>query len=106
MGDILKLHPEFLGTHPLQTTGGKAELPILIKLIDADQDLSIQVHPNDNYALRYENSLGKTEMWYVLDAKPGAKLIYGFNQNVTTDQVRKTIEKGTLTKFRKRQIIR
>ena len=44
-------------------------MPILIKLIDAKKDLSVQVHPDDEYALKNENSLGKTEMWYVLDAK-------------------------------------
>ena len=68
MADVLKREPEILGTHPLQTTGGKPELPILIKLIDAKSDLSVQVHPDDEYAMRVENQLGKTEMWYVLDA--------------------------------------
>ena len=47
LSEVLRQHPEMLGTHPLQTTGGRAELPILIKLIDAKKDLSVQVHPNN-----------------------------------------------------------
>ena len=95
--EVLKLHPEFLGTHPLEITGGKAELPILIKLIDAKKDLSVQVHPDDEYARINENgSLGKTEMWYVLAAKPGAELIYGFNRDVDAEQVRECISNGSV----------
>lgn len=57
--DVLKKHPEYLGTHPRK----KGELPILIKFIDAKKDLSIQVHPDDEYAKKHENGqLGKTEM--------------------------------------------
>ena len=93
---VLARHPEWLGSHPLKTTGGKAELPILIKLIDARQDLSVQVHPDDAYALEQEGCLGKTEMWYVLAAKPGAKLVYGFDQTVTEAQVRRAIRDGKL----------
>ena len=97
--EILREHPEYLGTHPLETMGGKPELPILIKLIDAKQDLSVQVHPDDEYAFANENgSLGKTEMWYVLDAKPGAKLVYGFSHDVTEAQVRRGIETGKIEK--------
>ena len=98
LSDVLAAHPEYLGTHPLQTMGGKAELPILIKLIDAKKDLSVQVHPDDEYALSHENgSLGKTEMWYVLDSKPGAELIYGFEQDVEASTVKSAVETGTVT---------
>ena len=97
--DVLKNRPEFLETHPLQITSGKAELPILVKFIDAKQDLSVQVHPNDEYARKYENSLGKTEMWYVLDACNDAKLIYGFNQDVTEEIVRNSIIEGSIEKY-------
>lgn len=97
--DILKLHPEYLGEHPLYITGGKIELPILIKFIDAKKDLSVQVHPNDEYALKYENSLGKTEMWYVLDARKDAELVYGFNQDVNDEIVRKSINEGTIERY-------
>jgi mannose-6-phosphate isomerase len=57
--------------------------PLLVKLIDANQDLSIQVHPDDELALRRHDSQGKTEMWYVLDAEPGATLITGFNSGIS-----------------------
>ena len=55
---------------------------LLIKLIDSAQSLSIQVHPSDEYALKYENSLGKTEMWIILDAKEGSYINLGFNQDI------------------------
>lgn len=97
LSDILKSHPEYLGTHPLNMTGGKAILPILIKLIDARQDLSVQVHPDDAYAKKHENgSWGKTEMWYVLAAKQGAQLIYGFNRDVDGDRVREAVNNGSI----------
>jgi len=70
--------------------------PILIKFIDAAQSLSVQVHPDDEYALKNEGDLGKTEVWYVLDAKPGAKIYYGFNREVTPEEVRERIADGTL----------
>ena len=97
LSEILSRHPEYFGTHPLQVTGGKPELPILIKLIDAKKNLSVQVHPDDEYAKAYENGqLGKTEMWYVLDAKKNAELVYGFNRDVTADQIRKAVEDGSI----------
>ena len=96
---ILAAHPEYLGSHPLTITGGKAELPILIKLIDAKSDLSVQVHPDDDYALRHENSLGKTEMWYVLDARKGASLVYGFRQDMDRERVRAALGNGTIGKY-------
>lgn len=93
LSQVLKEHPEFLGSHP-NTEG---ELPILVKLIDARQDLSVQVHPDDDYACEHEGGqLGKTEMWYVLSADEDASLIYGFNKNVSKDQVRDAALKGQL----------
>lgn len=94
--ELLKTHPDFLGTHPLATTGGKPELPILIKLIDAKQDLSVQVHPDDEYALVHEHQLGKTEMWYVLDARPDTTLVYGFNRDTTPEEVKAAIKSGKI----------
>ena len=91
LSKVLARHPEWLGTHPLATTHGKPELPIMIKLIDAKTDLSVQVHPADEYALKHEGSLGKTEMWYVLEARPGAKLVYGFHHDVTPEIVREAL---------------
>lgn len=99
LGDVLSKNPDFLGTHPLEITHGKPVLPILIKLIDAKSDLSVQVHPDDEYALANEGDFGKTEMWYVLDATDDARLVYGFNQDMTADRVRKEIEKGSISRF-------
>ena len=99
LGEVLDAHPEYLGSHPLQTTGGKPELPILIKLIDAKQNLSVQVHPDDVYALAHENSLGKTEMWYVLAAQKEAKLICGFKQDMNAERVKKALAAGTIERY-------
>lgn len=70
--------------------------PVLIKIIDAKDNLSIQVHPNNDYAQRVENEYGKTEVWYVLDAEEGAQLIYGFKNKISKEDFRKAIESGTL----------
>lgn len=70
--------------------------PILIKLLDSAQDLSVQVHPDNDYALRVEGEYGKTEFWYVVDCEPGASLIYGLNREVTRDELRQRIEDKTL----------
>ena len=70
--------------------------PVLIKLIDSDSNLSVQVHPSDEYALKNENQLGKTEMWYVIDAEPGAGLYVGFKKETTPEEVRKKIEDGSI----------
>ncbi|MDF2615113.1 MAG: class mannose-6-phosphate isomerase [Clostridia bacterium] len=74
------------------------ELPILIKLIDARDNLSVQVHPDDEYALKNEGDFGKTEMWYVLEAEEGAQLVYGFKEDITKEEFKKYIETNTLTK--------
>lgn len=93
---VLEEYPEYLGTNN-QTC---KELPILIKFIDAEKDLSVQVHPSDEYAQKYENgSFGKTEMWYVLDATEDATLVYGFNADVNEEMVREALEKGELEKY-------
>lgn len=70
--------------------------PVLIKFIDACQDLSIQVHPSDEYALKNEDSFGKTEMWYVIDAEEGAMLHIGFDKDYTKEEVAKHIKEGTI----------
>ena len=71
--------------------------PILIKLIDAKQKLSIQVHPDDEYALAVEGEYGKTEMWYVLDCENGAELVYGFKDDISKEEFEKRIKDNTLT---------
>ena len=77
LADVLKAHPEYLGTKV-----DNGELPVLVKFIDAKKDLSVQVHPSDDYAREHEGDNGKTEMWYVVDADEGASLIYGFQHEV------------------------
>ncbi len=70
---------------------------ILIKLIDARENLSVQVHPGDEYARANENGVGKTEMWVILDCEPGAFLYFGFNRELTREELRERIENDTLT---------
>lgn len=70
--------------------------PLLIKLIDAHDNLSVQVHPNDDYAQAVEGEPGKTEMWYIVDAEPDAKLIYGFKNKISRDEFEKRITDNTL----------
>lgn len=72
------------------------EFPLLIKFIDANDDLSIQVHPNDELAKERHNSSGKTEMWYVIDAKKNAQLISGFNHEMDKDHYLKHLENNEL----------
>ena len=96
LAELLKEHPEYLGKHP----GTEGELPVLIKFIDAKKNLSVQVHPDDDYARTYENGqLGKTEMWYVMDAAPDAQLVYGFNHDITKEQLRQSLKDGTVEKY-------
>ena len=101
---VLHEHPEYLGTKVtggLQNAGNiriAGELPILVKFIDAEKDLSVQVHPCDEYARTYEHQNGKTEMWYVLDAKPGATLVCGFAFDMTPEILKAAVATGTLDK--------
>ena len=73
------------------------EFPLLIKFIDARQNLSIQVHPDDKTALRQGKPHGKTEMWYVLDSDKGAKLYNGLRQQITPEQYKQMVENDTIT---------
>ena len=72
------------------------KFPILIKFIDAKQKLSVQVHPDDEYALANEGEYGKTEVWYVLSADEGAALYYGFNRKITKDEFLARISDNTV----------
>ncbi len=77
--------------------GDEAKFPLLIKFIDARQSLSVQVHPDDEYANANENGeLGKTEMWYVMDAAEGSGIIYGFKECIGKDTFKASIENNTL----------
>lgn len=73
------------------------QFPVLIKFIDAKKDLSIQVHPDNKYALKNEGQYGKTEMWYVVEAEEGASLYYGFSREVSEEEFEKRITDHTLT---------
>ena len=73
--------------------------PVLVKLIDAKDDLSVQVHPSDEYALKNENSFGKTETWYIVDADEGAGIYLGFKRNVTKEEYETAIKNNTLTEL-------
>lgn len=70
--------------------------PILIKFIDAKNPLSIQVHPNDEYALSRENEYGKNEMWYIMDCDPGASIYYGVNRDITKEELQKRVKNNTV----------
>ena len=92
LADYVKTFPEAAGTRAQAFPA----FPILFKLIDAKDNLSVQVHPDDAYALRVEGEYGKTEMWVVLDCQPGAKLVYGFRKPVTKEEFRAHIQENTL----------
>lgn len=99
LAQVLRQHPEYLG----ERHRGETTLPILIKFIDAKQDLSIQVHPTDEYARERENGqLGKTEMWYVLDAARDASLVYGLNQDCTREELGRALAQGKLLRYLRR----
>ena len=86
-------NPEICG----KNAGRFDDFPILIKFIDARDDLSIQVHPTDEYCKKTGKGQSKTECWYVLDTAPGAALILGFREKIGSEEFRRLIEEGRLT---------
>lgn len=93
---VIAADPEaILGKAVSKQYGGK--MPLLVKFIDAKKDLSIQVHPNDEMANRVHGKMGKTEMWYVLDAKPGSYLYCGFKSEISKEEYKQRIADGTIT---------
>lgn len=89
-------HPELFGNQKEQV------FPLLTKILDANADLSVQVHPNDDYANKHENGeLGKTECWYIIDCKPGAELIYGHTAK-SKEELVSLIEAGSWDQFLRR----
>ncbi|MDD6320337.1 MAG: class I mannose-6-phosphate isomerase [Oscillospiraceae bacterium] len=90
--DYLAAHPEAAGTRCKKFEN----FPVLVKLIDAKDNLSIQVHPSDAYALEHEGQYGKTEMWVVLEAEPDAFLYYGFREPITEEEFAERIRNNTL----------
>ncbi len=93
--DVISQMPEeILGSNTARQYGNK--LPLLVKFIDAEKDLSIQVHPDDAMAKREHGKMGKTEMWYVINAKPGAYLYAGFKDELTPEEYAKKVADGTI----------
>lgn len=70
--------------------------PVLIKFIDSNKDLSVQVHPSDEYALKYEHSLGKTEMWYIIDSEPDSYIYVGLNDDYSKEEILEKIKNGNI----------
>ena len=96
-GDWLKKNPGALGENAKVSEGFGA--PVLCKFIDAEKPLSIQVHPNDAFAGEFENSPGKTELWYIVDASEGAYIYYGLKKNVTEEELRGAMLDGSVTEL-------
>lgn len=92
---ISRLPSEILGKQVAAKYHG--QFPLLTKIIDAHRDLSIQVHPNDEMALREHNKFGKSEMWYILDAVPGACLYAGFKKHISPEEYKRRVAEGTIT---------
>lgn len=90
---------EYIDNNPTCVSKNHAEFPILIKYIDAAQNASIQVHPDDDYARKMEADSGKTEMWYVIQADEGAGIYCGFKKDVTKEEVAEAISKGEIEKL-------
>jgi mannose-6-phosphate isomerase len=96
-GKTLSEFIEEKGKSVLGTNCGRFEyFPILIKLIDAKDNLSVQVHPSNDYAMRVEGEYGKTEMWYIVDCDPGAELLYGFKHEISKEEFAERIANNTL----------
>ncbi|MBT8178898.1 MAG: class I mannose-6-phosphate isomerase [Eudoraea sp.] len=102
---LIDRFPEALLGNSVLSRFGKT-FPILIKFIDAAADLSIQVHPDDQLAKQRHNSFGKTEMWYVMDADPGARLLVDFNQQVTPEEYKKRLANNTLLDLMNKEEVR
>ena len=94
--DVIAASPEEILGHSVAVNFNR-QMPLLIKYIDARQDLSIQVHPNDAMAQREHGKMGKTEMWYIIDAEPGASIYSGFRKELTPDEYRRMVADGTIT---------
>lgn len=99
---ILMEGKKVTGTHSRQYQ----QFPLLIKFIDAKDDLSIQVHPDNQYAMKNEGQYGKTEMWYIVDCEEGACLYYGFSKEISTEELRERIQNKTLLEVLNKVFVR
>lgn len=96
---------ELAGTE-LSGVLSRESFPILIKLIDAKESLSVQVHPDDDYALKVEGEPGKTELWVIIDCEKDAFLYHGFDRHVTRKEVRQRMEDGSLLDILKKRFVK
>jgi mannose-6-phosphate isomerase len=100
LGELWKNNHELFGNHH------SAKFPLLTKILDANADLSVQVHPDDEYGSKYENGeLGKTECWYIIDCKEGAEMIYGHNAS-SKEELNEMINRGKWNQLLRRVSIR
>ncbi len=95
LSGVLQDNPDFLGKKGKEFSF----FPILVKLIDSKDNLSIQVHPDDEYAMRVEGEYGKTEMWYIVDAKKGGGVYCGFKEPISKEQLAKALTEGNITDY-------
>lgn len=103
--DLIEVYmDDLLGEKVFERYGN--QFPLLLKFIDAVDDLSIQVHPNDDYAVEQENSLGKTEMWYVLPSQKSSAIYLGWKQQMDPISIKKAIANGTLAQFLQEYIVK
>ena len=100
LAEVIEEFPQFKGKN------NPDGFPVLIKLIDASKDLSVQVHPDDEYALKNENQNGKTEMWYILDAEKDSEIVYGFERKVSIDEAEKAVEDGSFPNLLHREKVK
>ena len=101
---IKKAKGQLVGEKVYEKYGNK--FPLLIKFIDAQNDLSIQVHPNDELAQKRHSSFGKTEMWYIVNAKPDAFVISGFKEKITPEQYLQKVKDNTFTDTLQKQYVK
>lgn len=97
--EVLESAPEkYLGTDVYSSNYRK--FPLLISIIDANKDLSVQVHPTDEFAIKFENEVfGKSEMWYVAEAPENATIVFGFNDGVSKEKLKEALKKGEVKKL-------
>lgn len=91
---VVEMKESLVGKRNYERFGN--EFPLLVKFIDARQDLSIQVHPSDEIAKKQGKSRGKTEMWYIMDSDPDAKLYSGLKKKITPDEYKRMVEEDTI----------
>ncbi len=99
LGELTELYPQaYLGNSP------QKRFPLLVKFLEADDDLSVQIHPDDAYAQKHEGDLGKTEAWYILDHKPGGEILYGDSFESREQYLQAVAENDTQRYYKREKI--